>query len=236
METYIRRCISGTVKGNLWRKPIIGFCSAESTEKLPKMVDNHLTAEELLPTAKGVVAYFIPFTKRVIESNIHGKKPSKLWAYAYVKTNELIRKINCLLEKKLERRGFRCVTIEPTHNFDETTLTSRWSHKHVAYLAGVGTFGIHTMLITEKGCCGRLGSLVTTVELEGSPIDDEFCLYKSGYNCLECVKRCFSKALGHKFDKRKCYNVLMENAEIYGFFADVCGKCACGVPCSSKRP
>ncbi len=236
LETSIRKWISKAAEGRLWRRPVVGFCSAESTEILPKIVGNHLTAEEILPTAKGVVSYFIPLTKSVIESNIGGEKPSKLWAYAYVKTNELIRKINSLIAKRLERHGFKCAIIEPTHNFDEVTLTSGWSHKHVAYLAGIGTFGIHTMIITEKGCCGRLGSLITTAEFDGEPIDREFCLYKNGYSCLECVKRCFIRALGSKFDRKKCYNTIMRNAEIYGFFADVCGKCACGVPCSSKRP
>jgi len=235
MEARIRKWICKAVQGKLWRRPVVGFCSADSTEKLPKIVENHLTAEEILPSAKGVVSFFIPFAESVIKSNIGGEKPSKLWAYAYVRTNELIREISNLIAKRLERLGFKCEIIEPTHNFDEVTLKSRWSHKHVAYLAGIGTFGVHTMIITEKGCCGRLGSLITTAEFDGKPIEEEFCLHKRGYDCLECVKRCFAGAL-NPFDRRKCYETLMKNSYVHGFFADVCGKCACGVPCSSKNP
>ncbi len=239
MEARVKMWIESFVRGEIWRKPIVGFCSAESTEILPKIVKNHFTAEDILPHAKSVIVYFIPFTKRVVESNVEGEKPSKLWAYAYIKTNDLIKSINNLLSKKLENVGFKCVTIEPTHNFDERTLMSRWSHKHLAYLAGIGTFGIHTMIITEKGCCGRLGSLITTAEFKwGEPLKEELCLYKRGYSCTSCVERCHSGALNpNGLDRRRCYEVLLKNAELFDFgFADVCGKCACGVPCSLRSP
>ena len=52
-----------------------------------------------------------------------------------------------------------------THNFDEAKLVSYWSQKHVAYMAGLGKFGLHHMIITEKGCCGRLGSIVTNAKI-----------------------------------------------------------------------
>ncbi len=236
MEEKIEGWIKSFVRGNIWRKPIVSFCSSESTEILPKIVSGHLTAEEVLPKAKSVIVYFVPFTRKVVESNVDGEKPSKLWVHAYIKTNELIREINDLIKRKLEKIGFKCVPIEPTHNFDERTLLSGWSHKHLAYLSGLGTFGVHTMIITEKGCCGRLGSLVTTVELNSmEPLKEEFCLFKCGFDCLKCVERCFSGALSlNELNKSKCYSILLENAS--EFFADVCGKCACGVPCSLERP
>lgn len=236
MEKKIESWIRDLVRGRFWGKPLVSFCSAESTEILPKIVPNHLTAEEILPKAKGVIVYFIPFTKSVVESNVYGVKPSKLWALAYVETNRIIKYVNDYLAKKLESFGFRCAKVEPTHNFDEETLTSYWSHKHIAYLSGLGTFGVHTMIITENGCCGRLGSLVTTVEFEWREVmEDELCIYKRRGDCLKCVERCPFNALSKDgLDKRKCYEVLMKNSRIYGFFADVCGKCACSVPCSLK--
>ncbi len=240
MEARVQMWIESFVRGEIWRKPIVGFCSAESTEILPKIVKNHFTAEDILPHAKSVIVYFIPFTKRVVESNVEGEKPSKLWAYAYIKTNDLIKSINDLLAKKLEKVGFKCVTIKPTHNFDERTLMSGWSHKHVAYLAGLGTFGHHTMLITEKGCCGRIGSLITTAEFNyNEPLKEEFCLHKRGVKCLKCVERCVFGALTEDgLDKRKCYDILLENDKYFADLqiADVCGKCACGVPCSLRKP
>lgn len=230
MEDRIVSWIESFVKGYIWRRPLISFCSAEATEKLPKIVKNHLTAEEVLPKAKGVIVYFVPFTRSVVESNVEGKRPSKLWAYAYVKTNELINNLNELLVLNLKRQGFNSIPMKPTHDFDERTLMSRWSHKHLAYISGLGTFGVHTMIITEKGCCGRLGSLITEAEFEWrNPLDYELC-----NRCLECVERCVGGALSVEgLDKRKCYDILIENARD---LADVCGKCACGVPCSLSRP
>lgn len=35
---------------------------------------------------------------------------------------------------------------------------SEWSHRHAAYIAGLGIFGINNMLITNKGCVGRIPS------------------------------------------------------------------------------
>ena len=62
---------------------------------------------------------------------------------------------------------------------------SDWSHKHVAYIAGIGSFGHHHMLITNKGCCGRLGSVVTdAVIAPTSRVDRERCLFKFDGSCV----------------------------------------------------
>jgi len=240
MEAKIVQWIEGFVSGDIWRKPIVSFCSADEVEKLRKIVPNHAIPEELLKSARSVIVYFIPFTKDVVISNVNGLRPSRDWALAYVKTNELILNLNSYLAEKLENLGFKCYSVKPTHNFSEETLMSDWSHKHVAYLAGLGTFGHHTMLITEKGCCGRIGSLITTAEFNyNEPLKEEFCLYKRGEKCLKCVERCVFGALTKDgLDKRKCYDILLENDRYFADLpiADVCGKCACGVPCSLRKP
>ena len=51
--------------------------------------------------------------------------------------------------------GFNAVYEQPTHNFDSRHLLSTWSHKHIAYVCGLGSFGRNTMLITAGGCAGR---------------------------------------------------------------------------------
>ena len=53
--------------------------------------------------------------------------------------------------------------------------------------AGLGRLGLNNWLITEKGCCGRLGTFVT--EAFFSPTlrpEQEFCLQKAGYRCSAC--------------------------------------------------
>jgi len=241
MEKIVKSIVERSVRGKIWRKPIVSFCSSDDVERIRRIHCEHASPYEMLSSARSVIVYFIPFSERVVRSNIAGVRPSKLWARAYVATNMLIERINERIKRRLENLGYKTVKIPPTHNFDERTLTSRWSHKHVAYIAGLGTFGIHTMIITEKGCCGRLGSLITEAEFEfGEPMKEELCLYKRGVDCLECVKRCPFGALSLEgLDRRRCYNVLLDNDAYYSNIrqpTDVCGKCCCGVPCDVKAP
>ncbi len=241
MEDRVREWVERAFRGTLWRKPIVGFCEADELEVLKKWVSpDHLMPEDLLSSARSVIVYFVPFSEEVVRSNVGGHYSSKLWAYAYVETNHRIDELNRLIAKKLEVLGFRSATIPPTHNFDAVRLIGNWSHKHVAYLAGLGTFGVHTLIITEKGCCGRLGSIVTQAEFEcGEPMDGELCLQKRGIDCLKCVERCVFNALRPDgLDKRRCYDVLLENDRYHSDLplTDVCGKCCCGVPCDLRAP
>jgi ABC-type sugar transport system ATPase subunit len=134
----------------------------------------------------------------------------------------------------------RVALIPPTHNFDQRSLMSDWSHRHVAYAAGIGGFGAHNLIITEKGCTGRLGSLVTDLALEASPpSSQEFCLQKAGTDCLKCVKRCRYGALyANRFDRHACYRQCLFNDQCHRDLAltDVCEKCSTMVPCSVANP
>ena len=200
----------------------------------------HKIPTDFLSDAKTVISYFIPFKKDVVLSNVNGKHCSKEWAIAYVETNRLIVDLNKFLSKRLKKHGFNSVILPPTHNFDEEKLISGWSHKHVGFIAGLGKFGLHHQLITEKGCCGRLGSLITNVEVQPTERPNkEFCLYKSNQNCAKCVENCKFDALKiDSFDRKRCYKICLSNAELHRElgFADVCGKCVCVVPCSFSIP
>jgi len=136
--------------------------------------------------------------------------------------------------------GFDASTTPATHNFDEKKLVSRWSHKHLGYIAGLGTFGTHHLLITRAGCCGRLGSLVTSMALPpSSRPQEEWCLHKQGRRCSACLSKCVYGALGEStFDRRACYRQCLENDAHYTDLplVDVCGKCGCNVPCSYGIP
>jgi epoxyqueuosine reductase QueG len=96
------------------------------------------------------------------------------------------------------------------------------------------------MLITPVGCCGRLGSLVTTLEVEPDARSGaEACLHRSGTPCLRCMRRCVNDALHWDgFDRFRCYQMCLRNGEVYRGLgtADVCGKCLVGVPCSFTDP
>ncbi|QNO14217.1 epoxyqueuosine reductase [Alkalicella caledoniensis] len=251
MEKKIKKLIIDFVRDypkekelrSMWQEPLVKFSDAEDEMylKLKEVVSpTHALPKELLPGAKTVIAYFIPFKEYIIQSNIEGKLSSWGWAEAYAETNSLINSLNTHINKELEKLNYRSNILPATHNFDEDILLSDWSHRHVAYISGLGKFGLNNMLITEKGCCGRLGSIVTNLNIEPSTRNnEEYCLYKTSGTCKNCVKQCVNDALKDQFfDRFKCYDMLLENAEIHKEvgLADACGKCCVNLPCSTKVP
>ena len=226
---------------NFWREPVIRFASAKDPTflQLKQVVDkDHKLPNELLKNAETVICFFIPFEEYVVSSNSSGLNASIEWAKAYIGTNKLIMELTEHLTEKLG--SYDCFEIPPTHNFDKTKLKSYWSHKHAAYIAGLGKFGLHKMLITEKGCCGRLGSLITSAKIQASEGNaNEYCLYFLNESCSKCIDHCTFNALNSEsFDRHKCYQICLENGKLYSKLglSDMCGKCACGVPCSLKNP
>lgn len=226
-----------------WRTPLIAFADAKDEKflRLKEIISpSHALPQDFLDNAETVLTYFMPFTKEICESNREGKFASEQWAKAYIETNEFIALINKEMKKVFENKGYESTVIPATHNFDEQQLISDWSHRHVAYIAGLGKFGINNMFITEKGCCGRVGSIVTSLKIEPTEVNaQENCLNKLGYDCTVCVDQCINGSLKvNDFDRTLCHEACLENADIYESIglADVCGKCVVGLPCSYENP
>jgi epoxyqueuosine reductase len=234
-------------KEGWWRRPLMVSARIDNRfDCLPEIAyREHMLPRELLPSAKSAIVFFIPFKKKLVMENKKGDRPGRNWGVAYVQTNNLIGRVSTALGELLSERGFRSALTPATHNFDETALMARWSHKHLGHIAGLGRFGTHCMLITPSGCAGRLGSLVTEAELGDGPLieTEEACLLKAGRKCGKCVEACPVQALnGNDFDRRGCWDRLNENRRIMDDFSDlpetthVCGKCAAMMPCSFKNP
>ena len=225
----------------LWKTPLVRFADALDPRfsALKEIVaPDHLLPSDLVRQAGTVVAYFLPFIDEVSESNMSGKHASPLWAEAYVETNKLIASINEFIKTELAKEGFQTGFVPPTAILDPQVLKSNWSHRHVAVIAGLGTFGINNILITERGCCGRLGTFVTDLKLEADPLSpEEYCVEKAGGRCglcqSKCVKNTFEK---DEFNRFSCFEMCLENGEIYKGLGNawVCGKCLVGLPCSVK--
>jgi epoxyqueuosine reductase QueG len=197
--------------------------------------------QDLLPGAQSVVSFFIPFHHRVVEPNGRDRMAvAEEWALAYVETNDLIGRVADYLIELLSSYGIRAAAEPATGNFDSDSLTSSWSHKSVAVVAGLGSFGRHQMIITDAGCAGRLGSLVTEAHLHtASPEQRERCLYFYDGSCGACIQRCPVRALSDSrgLNKRRCWARCLEVGKLYRHLgaAQVCGKCATG-PCSLEAP
>ncbi len=226
-----------------WGVPIVGFASAHDPlfSQLSSVASpTHAVPRDFLPGANTVIAYFMPFKKNMTRTNIKGRHSSKEWSIGYIETNEMIRQLSLYLQELFASEGHDSFMIPATHNWDEEKLISDWSHRHIAYIAGLGNFGLNNMLITEQGCCGRVGTFITSAEIEPDiRSDQEACLYKYDGSCKKCTQKCVNDALFvESFDRFKCYEICLENVEESRSigYADVCGKCLAGVPCSHMNP
>jgi epoxyqueuosine reductase QueG len=242
MRNTIREAESA--HGKIWKAPIVGTTAADREEfaDLRRVVSpTHLLPADVLPGAKSVLYFFVPFDDAIAKGNVGGEFSSVEWASAYIATNELIAAISDAVSAVLARLGYHVGKIPATHNFDETTLLSDWSHRHVAYIAGLGSFGLNNMLITDRGTCGRFGSIVTDYPFGDSATSPvaERCLYKIDGSCGLCRTRCPAGAYANdSYDRHACYRVCLENARQHHDigYADVCGKCLVALPCSLRDP
>ncbi len=232
---------------NWWREPLLATAEADGRfDILPEIAaGNHMLPGELLETCQTVVAFFIPFTAEVSDGNADGEFASDAWGLSLALTNGLIQDISEFINDFLAGYGYKSVLTPATYNFDPECLTARWSHKHLAHIAGLGRFGINAQLITPSGCAGRLGSLVTEARLGDNPLveEKELCLYKAGYECLRCMEICPVHAVTLKgIERHRCDKRIQVNRKRFAGRPDmaddieVCAKCVAGMPCSLQSP
>ena len=243
IEDEIQEIVLNAKNASIYRRPLVGFTSAENPlfHKLKEVVvRDHLLPCDLHENARTVIAFFIPFKGELMVGNKKHPFVSREWAVAYVETNKLIHTVIEALGRKLGELGIE-VSGNPakTIGYDHELLMSRWSQRHVAYICGLGTFGVNNMLITREGCGGRYGSFVIDRELEFTPpIQEEYCLWKKNGSCGVCFKACPVDALNKDgFDRYKCYDRCSEVNRFYSDIdeSDACGKCLTG-PCAIRRP
>lgn len=239
IDGYIDEYCADHHRERIWQRPL-ARCADALHSSFPLLrrvaVPDHFLPGDFMENPRTVVSYFLPFVETMAEGNISGDIASPSWADGYLVTNAMAVEIAARLVEWVAGMGYRAV--EP-HNigFAADMLMSRWSQRHVAWIAGHGSFGLNNMLIGEKGCCGRYFSIITDLPVNHDrPVDTEYCLYRRNGSCKVCVNRCFSGALTKNgYDRHKCYLICLKNKSLYKG-ADVCGKCVVGLPCSFRRP
>ena len=222
MKKFIAEIIQKTINQSglsYYRVPLVGYAAASDPafNDFQKFVGpHHLTPQDLMPDAKTVFAFFLPFQKQIIEHNRQGELASREWAEVYIATNHLINRIYADLERELRRAGVNFVSQSPTYEFDKELLVANWSHRHIAYVCGLGSFGRNNLLITPKGSGGRLGSGVmdTSLEPTGRVAESHHCLADTT-GCRYCEKICPVGAIGPSgFKRQLCYRQCLTN-DIY---------------------
>lgn len=256
--TELRRFVKeqGEGTGN-WKEPLIGFADAYHpyVRNLKKIIHpEHQMPEEVIPDATVVLVYFLPFQEWIPKSNEKEGLASTEWACVYEETNAFFIKINQHMIEYIKGLGYQAEMAPEASVFYRDEIISHWSFRHLAYAAGLGTFGMNNMFITQNGCAGRLNALVTNLKVApGRPLEEEACLYKRNGSCGICMKRCPQKALTPEhFYREKCFEQCLKNAKVHtglgNSYADqageeaadsgseVCGKCLTNLPCTFRRP
>ena len=190
MKNLIRNYIVDFVKeyeqrddiSTTWREPLVGFADVNHKDILNMReytFEEHLMPYDVLEDASIIIAYFVPFTKDIADSNIEEDISLEKWTLAYQETNEMFIELNDYIIEKIKDMGYKGAVSNVAGNFDKNILKSKWSHRHIAKVAGLGTFGINNMLITESGCCGRYFTIVTNLPVRpDNVLEEENCLYK----------------------------------------------------------
>jgi len=242
IREYVEDRVAQAATVTRYRQPLVGYVSARDSrfQELRHLVSpSHRLPRDLLAAARSVVSFFVPFDSAVVRSNRRGgDQVAPEWPLAYVETNDLIDSIAQGLIAELAAVGVAAVAEQATHNWDPVAMVSRWSHKSVAVIAGLGSFGLHHMVITDLGSAGRFGSLVVDADLTQTSAGTEGsktrCRYQLDGSCAVCTARCPVGALTKEgLDKDRCYARCLQVAEQHQELGlvEVCGKCATG-PCA----
>ncbi|MBI4965530.1 MAG: epoxyqueuosine reductase [Desulfomonile tiedjei] len=177
--------------------------------------------------------------------------PARRWVHARFPGEEFNNHLRRHVVEELKSVGIKAVApvLFSQWSMERSQVygfASKWSERHAAYAAGLGTFGLCDGLITPKGKAHRVGSVVANlaVPIEARPYDDHhaYCLFFYDGSCTGCRERCPVGAIteeGH--NKEICWNhagvtCAQYAKENYGFDGYGCGLCQTRVPCESGIP
>jgi epoxyqueuosine reductase len=236
----------------IYDEPLFGFAAAADPlygelKKEGIIGPHHLGPEEWLPGANSVVSWFLPFSKEIVASNRVEGMPSREWYLSRFWGEEFNNAVRDHAVDALTNAGHKALAPVRDKRFVMLPATSNWSERHTAYIAGMGTFCLSYSFITEKGCAGRFGSVITELDLSPSTRNVSSlmgnCLFAVDGSCGDCIARCPAHAISaEKKDHTLCMNFLVEKIlaeypqKYGGIYAGGCGKCQTAVPCARTNP
>lgn len=248
-----------------WGEPLVGIASGDDFifETFREAVGSvHWTPGEIFrlsfPSSNfdaaglSVISWVLPQTCLTKNDNRRSIiTPSERWVRSRTFGERLNEALGKHIETTLKGAGYEAVSpaLSPLwKRFDKITgdYVSMWSERHIAYAAGLGTFGLCDGLITPVGKAVRLGSMVVGLRLDPTTRPyvswHENCPFLENGRCGACIQRCPAGAIsGRGHDKKKCAaycrpfltDFIKEN---FGFDGVGCGLCQTGVPCESGIP
>ena len=238
----------------LFDAPLFGVASAGDPLfgklKDPAVLgDIFMFPDEWLTGAVSVISFFFPISERIRKQNAADFDfPCDEWLHARIEgqmMNDIFARYFC---RRLEEEGYRAAapSVDSRLVEDIPNFATNWSERHIAFICGLGTFGMSYGLITEKGVAGRFGSVITDLEVPATRRNYtdtyEYCI-----KCGKCAVHCPADAIEPDLPLTKAKSHL----KCIGFQGPIrslpprgksqrirfgCGKCQVDVPCEFERP
>jgi epoxyqueuosine reductase QueG len=192
MTAELRRKI--VEKCREWGVDQVGFASADDWDHPPfePWPPEEFRPKAIFPGCRTVIVLGLPVTLPILETS-----PSIWYQELYKNLNAQLDERAYQLSQFLNNMGHASAYV-PRDGYGTVELLKDnpyafFSHRHAAYLAGMGTFGLNNMLLTKE--CGprqRFVSVFTTAEIpSGRPMEKQLCV-----RCMRCIKACPVQAIG----------------------------------------
>ena len=235
---------------------------------LPRDILGRHASEEADLSTVSIISWALPFSEPIRGSQRDLSWPSRIYSLARNNGGALIFQLSLQLTELCREKGIAAVAPSVTEEYDafrvpDLKFSSTWSERHVAFVAGLGRFGLNGSLITPLGSNVRFGSIITNLKLEPAVVDGRsyraLCFVSAGKDCAACVERCPVGALsGNGLNKFKCNTMrnavrrrhlsqyvqemnmipspVVKNGVKKDGYSLGCALCQCGVPCERSDP
>lgn len=222
--------------------PLVGFASTERWKNPPPGLPNQLNEwippdfwpQSIYPETKTVIVIGLPIQIPILDT-----APSIYY-------HELYKTVNILLDIKayeiasyLTQKGYPSIYLPRDGYGDIEVLLENplafFSHRHAAFLAGLGSFGLNNMILTRQyGPRVRFTSIFTSARMESDELEtSDLCT-----RCFKCADDCPVDAIPTSgdfpppMDKRTC---ALRSQELRSEYRSPCGICIKVCPVGEDR-